>query len=284
MAADSIRTFKDIDWVTLRNNAMARKGWKRKTASDWDKKAESFSESRKHHQYIHLFLEKLPLDSTSTVLDIGAGPGTLALPVAKRAKEVTAIDFSQSMLDLLNKQAEEQGLNNIRTVKCAWEDDWQKKQIAPHQIAIASRSMGVQDLPAALQKINSFATDYVFLSDRVGPTPFEPAAFDAIGRDFQPGPDYIYTVNTLYTMGIYPNISMLELDRDTVCSSMEEAFDSYRWMFHDLTPKESGLLRTYLEKHVVKANKDQIIIRRPHPVRWALIWWQKDKSPSSTMF
>ncbi len=92
MKADSIRTFKDIDWITLRNNAMARKGWKRKTASDWDKKAESFSESRKHQQYIRLFLEELPLDSESTVLDIGAGPGTLALPVAKRVKAVTAID------------------------------------------------------------------------------------------------------------------------------------------------------------------------------------------------
>jgi SAM-dependent methyltransferase len=270
------KIYTDIDWTTLRANALAQKGWQEKGPGEWDKKARSFAGRNKSATYIDLVLAHMVLDSSFTVLDIGSGPGTLAIPLAKRVQSVTAIDFSSAMLDTLKEIAGEEEVENICTVQCAWEDDWQEKGLQPHDIAIASRSMGVKDLPAALGKIDSYATKYVFLTDRVGSTPFEEGAFTALGRSFSPGPDYIYTLNTLYTMGIYPNVTILKLERDVPYPSMADAMKSYSWMFGDITEAETLALERYLKGKIIHAAGEQITIRRDSPPRWALIWWAKE--------
>lgn len=268
-------TYNDIDWKTLRANAMAQKGWKKKSSDDWDKKALSFSERTRNHGYVDLFLKHLPLTPSTTILDIGSGPGTLSLPIAKKVAAVTAIDFSKGMLDILQSHAVKEKISNITTSQCAWEDDWQQKGIKPHDIAIASRSLGVNDLETALLKLDRFANKYVFLTDRVGATPFEAAAFNAIGRTFETGPDYIYTLNFLYKLGIHPNVTVLEIDRQVRYSSMEKAMESFSWMFGDLTTAENSALEKYIDTRVRQRDENGLLVERETPVRWALIWWQK---------
>lgn len=272
------KTYADIDWAELRDNALQKKGWRTKKAKDWDGKARSFASRNKSSLYVDLFLAHLPLEKEMSVLDIGSGPGTLAIPVAGKVRSVTAIDFSRTMLDTLEELAAKEGLNNIRTVHCAWEDDWQSRGILPHDIAIASRAMGVDDLAAALKKIDSHALQYVFLSDRIGPTPFEVGAFDAIGRPFAPGPDYIYTLNILYTLGIYANVQVLQLERDVTYESMDEAIASYSWMFNNITPQETAALERYLAGQTVSVDGRRLTVRRTSVPQWALIWWRKNGS------
>jgi SAM-dependent methyltransferase len=269
------QTYEDIDWTTLRANAMNRKGWKSKGPKEWDSKAPAFSRRNKDSLYTSLFLSQLPLKSSYTVLDIGSGPGTLAIPIAEKVKKITAVDFSRGMLDTLQEIAAQEQLNNITTIQCAWEDDWYSRGIEPHDIAIASRSMGVRDLAAALKKINSYGEKFIFISDRIGQTPFEESAFTALDRPFQPGPDYIYTLNTLYTLGIYPNVTVLQLETDTAYENIDEAVKSYSWMFKDITREETNLLEKYISERIVERQGDRITVRRDHPHRWALIWWGK---------
>ena len=277
MTNQKLKTYNDINWAQLRANALEAKGWKDKGPGEWDKKAESFAGRNKSATYIDLFLAQLPLDPTMSVLDIGSGPGTLALPIAKRVKNVSAIDFSRGMLDTLKKFALAENINNITCVQCAWEDDWSDKGLLPHDIAIASRSMGVKDLEPALDKINSFAKQYVFLSDRIGATPFDLGAFKALDRPFTLGPDYIYTLNTLYTMGIHPNVTVLELEPEVTYPSMDEAISSFSWMFHDITADELIALKQYIQSKIVSSGSHEITIRKDSPPRWALIWWKKSK-------
>lgn len=274
MTKPVIQTYDEIDWALLRKNAMARKGWKRKGSAEWDKKARSFSGRTKNNDYVDLFIQELPLAPSLSVLDIGSGPGTLALPIARKVSRVTAIDFSRGMLEILNQHAKEEKTENIETIQCSWEDDWQKKGIAPHDIAIASRSIGVEELEPALHKINSYAGKYVFISDRIGATPFEAGAFEAIGRPFEPGPDYIYTVNILYRMGIYPNVTVLKPNPVSIYPSAEEALASYRWMFQELSPAEERKLVKYIEQNIIETTKNTITVQRNSPVQWALIWWK----------
>lgn len=268
-------TYTDIDWTSLRANALAKKGWQNKGPKEWDAKARSFAGRNKSTEYISLFLSHLVLEPSMTVLDIGSGPGTLAIPLARSVKKVTAIDFSRGMLDTLEEIADEENIDNITTVQCAWEDDWQAKGIQPHDIAVASRALGVKDLEAALRKIDRYGTRYAFLSDRIGSAPFEVGAFKALGRPFSSGPDYIYTLNTLYTLGIHPNVAVLKLDRDISYSSVEEAIKSYSWMFHDITPQELLTLEEYITGNIIRIDNTGITVRRDSPPRWALIWWEK---------
>ncbi|MGW8194398.1 MAG: class I SAM-dependent methyltransferase [Desulforhopalus sp.] len=268
--------YNDIDWTVLRANAIDQMGRKPKGPQDWDEKARSFAGRNKSTAYVSRFLAHLPLTPEMTVLDVGSGPGTLAMPIAKKVHKVTAIDFSQGMLDTLDELARAENITNISTIRCAWEDDWTEKGIVPHDIAVASRSMGVKDLEPAIRKIDSFATKYVFLSDRIGATPFEKGAFAALGRQFSAGPDYIYTLNILYTLGIHPNVTVLNLEQDVTYSSMEEAVQSYRWMFHDITADELTALENYIAGKIIDSDDNKITVRRDSPPRWALIWWPKD--------
>lgn len=270
-------SYEDIDWAELRRRAQAQKGWRNKGPQEWDAKAVSFAGRNKSSAYIDLFLAQLPRDPTLTVLDVGSGPGTLALPLARCYASVTAIDFSRKMLEVLDSQAKEEAIDNITTIHCAWEDDWQEKGLTPHDIAIASRAMGVEDLEAALTKINAYAQKYVFLSDRVGPTPFDVAAFAAIGRPFNGGPDYIYTLNMLYSLGIHANVSMLTLERELTFPSMEEAFRSYAWMFNEMSDAEVTALKSYLADRIVKSDERSLTLVREEPPRWAVIWWRKEE-------
>ena len=274
-------TYADIDWAALRNNALSKKGWRTKGAKDWDGKARSFAGRNKSSLYVDLFLAHLPLQGEMTVLDVGSGPGTLAIPIARKVKSVTALDFSQAMLETLGELAASERLTNIKTEHCAWEDDWQARGIEPHDIAIASRAMGVPDLAAALKKIDDYALQYVFISDRIGPTPFEIGAFEVLGRPFAPGPDYIYTLNILYTLGIYANVQVLQLERDITYNSLDEAVASYSWMFSDITPQEVADLKRYIASQTVSVDGDSLTVRRATVPKWALIWWRKDREAAS---
>ena len=65
-----------------------------------------------------LFEDRLPslFSPSDRVLEIGAGTGIFTLAIARRCREVTAVDISASMLEILKKKAAAEGLDNIRTI------------------------------------------------------------------------------------------------------------------------------------------------------------------------
>src|SRR6476646_9330702 len=49
-----------------------------------------------------------------TVLDLGCGDGTTALPAARRGAEVLGVDIARNLVEAGNRRAREQGLANLR--------------------------------------------------------------------------------------------------------------------------------------------------------------------------
>jgi SAM-dependent methyltransferase len=58
-----------------------------------------------------------------TLLDIGAGGGRFALPLALMAREVVALDPSEGMLRVLREGMAEHGIANIRVISGRWPGD-----------------------------------------------------------------------------------------------------------------------------------------------------------------
>ncbi len=265
--------FQDIDWAQLWQEAKKKKNWRRKGPADWDRKAASFARRTSRSVYTDRFLQLLAPRPGWSVLDVGCGPGTLALPIAQSASRVTALDFSGAMLEILEQRAARQGLDNITTCRLSWQDDWQKHGIAPHDVAIASRSLAVPDLKAALTRLCSFATHKICITDRVGHGPMDPDAFAAVGRELNSGPDYIYTVNLLYQMGFLPEVSYIRLEESLSYGDFNEAMDSYTWMFRELSPEEESRLQAYVRSIAVTTDDGTVVIRRRHVPAWAYISW-----------
>ena len=57
-----------------------------------------------------------------TLLDVGAGGGRFALPLALSAREVIAVDPSGGMLSMLRSGMAEHGIRNVRAVQGRWPD------------------------------------------------------------------------------------------------------------------------------------------------------------------
>ena len=80
--------FKDIDWNELWKQSRSEKSFQSKTVDDWDKKAPSFARRNSSSLYIEKFIELLDPDPSWSILDIASGPGTLAIPLAKKIKSI----------------------------------------------------------------------------------------------------------------------------------------------------------------------------------------------------
>ncbi len=218
-----------------------------------------------------------------TALDAGCGPGTLSLPLARRVKAVTALDFSTSMLKELTTEQQRQGLRNISVIQAAWEDDWSAAGIVPHDVMIASRSLAVDDLQGALTKIDHYARKLAIIGDRVGAGPFDPGLFAALGRSFVPGPDYIFTLNILHRLGIYAKVDFITLQHQRI-PDYEQALNSLLWMIptdQPLTTEEEKRLKLYVTARLRPRPDGAWLLLRDTPSKWAVISWAKTGNDKS---
>jgi 2-polyprenyl-3-methyl-5-hydroxy-6-metoxy-1,4-benzoquinol methylase len=78
-------------------------------ARDWDQRPMSQQLAAVPER----LLAQLPLQASDHVLDFGAGTGLLSVPIAPKVAQVTALDMSAAMLQVLD----EKGLANISTLQ-----------------------------------------------------------------------------------------------------------------------------------------------------------------------
>lgn len=265
---------KNIDWNEAWKKALSERGRRSKGEAFWNRRAPAFARHAIESPYSSDFIKILQPEPGWDVLDVGCGAGTLALPLAQVTRRITAIDIADGMLSLLRERCDKDGLSNIKTVKAGWEDDWTGAGIGVHDVVIASRSLIVEDLKAALDKLNSFASKRVYLSALVGDGPFDHRMYEAIGRELRPGPDYIYVYNLLHRMGILANIHFITNEIEKTYGSHEDALNSLSWMFEDMTEEEKHRLAHYLERNLMPHEKGWRMAEKRR-VRWAVIWWAK---------
>jgi SAM-dependent methyltransferase len=97
-----------------------------------------------------------------SVLDIGAGTGRFGLPLARRARTVTALDQSPAMLRRFEEKAVEEGLENIRFVTGTVEH----AEVEPHDVVLAAWSLyGQVDLLTAIRRLVELTVSVLVIVD-----------------------------------------------------------------------------------------------------------------------
>lgn len=193
---------------------------------------------------------ELPFGPEDTVLDIGCGPGVLSVPLAARVAHVTALDPSTAMLALARQHAGEKGLENLRYINSTWEDA-RSEDLGEFDHVIASYSLGMPDIAAALLKMNNVARKSVTLYWFNGMTTWEkivddlgPTIHGSSGRK-HPKADLIYGV--LSQLGISADVTHLEgTSFPKEFSSREGAMQNLRSRLGVQTTQYDGLLQDYL--------------------------------------
>ncbi len=269
-----MKDVRAIDWNNAWKNARKQRTTPVRDPAFWSKRAPAFAENSQKTGYAEAFLKIVNPRKRWDVLDMACGAGTLAVPFAGRVRSVTAVDFSEAMLGTLEERCRQAGISNIRTIRASWEDNWIKAGIGLHDVAIASRSLVMDDLRYAVMKLNHIARKRVYISTIVGDGPYDRRIYNAVGRRLDAGPDYIYNYNLLHQMGIHANVCFITEDNHKIYRSRVEALDSSRWMVGDMTPEEEKSYEGHFDKHLI-CDRERCMLDYHRIVRWAVIWWDK---------
>jgi len=123
-------------------------------AEFWNKRSGNYANNigkdkrRKRTDEILEFLEESGFKPEgSRVLDIGCGPGTLSLPLARLGAEVTALDISSGMLDRLKDAVKKESLP-VDVIECSWwtADIDELGFRNEYDLVIASMTPGIRDV------------------------------------------------------------------------------------------------------------------------------------------
>ncbi|MFQ6030781.1 MAG: class I SAM-dependent methyltransferase, partial [Dehalococcoidia bacterium] len=94
------------------------------------------------------------LGPDDTLMDVGAGGGRLALPLALHCRDVVAVEPSASMASLLMQQAQDSGIHNVSLVRSLWED----AEVEPADLVLCSHVVyAVREIDAFIRKLDYHA-------------------------------------------------------------------------------------------------------------------------------
>ena len=266
---------KTIDWNKAWKEAKALRTSSRRDNKFWDRRAPSFAKHAAETAYPAAFLKILRPEPQWSVFDMACGGGTLAVPLARKVREVVAVDFSDKMLEIVREKCRQENITNVATINARWEDDWSAHGIGAYDVVVASRSLVVDDLLTAILKLDAAARERVYVSTIVGDGPYDRRVFEALGRPLNMGPDYIYNYNLLYQMGIHAEVAFIEERNNKTFEDRADALNSMRWMLDEMTPREEETLACYLDEHLVPSDAGWRM-DYDRTIRWAVMWWRKN--------
>lgn len=282
MNPEPLNTYDDIDWnaVWMARQARSRDAgrgggcpaaWQSKRAAL--KYWENVRDAPRTLARVNDVLSFCNADSR--VLDIGAGPGTLAIPLAAQVRHVTAVEPAQGMIEVLREQIAEHALDNIHVAQKTWDDiDAQHDLQPPYDVTVASFSIGMLDLRKAIETMMAVTSGAILLYWHIGDQPWDTEARDLWpllhGKEHYPIPKSDLLFQVLCQMGIYPNVTVLRAQREQIFESFEAMLDDYTERYDVTTAEGRRLLAGYLaERHTVENGK--CVIRAQH--NSMKLWW-----------
>ena len=234
----------------------------------WDKAMRGNNESG----YVDELLGCMNLTQDLTVLDVGCGSGIVAVPMAKRVRWVTAIDSASAMIDLTREYAAEADVHNLSFINKDWLQVEIGRDIEPHDVALASRSLQTKELRRFLSIFDQSAKKRCVIAFGTGGREDDAEICNVLGIEYKAPPPYTVIYNFLHEMGILADV---EIHSKPVT----------RW-YRDIDEAVFCVLRgRYLERAAISKLKTHFksrlefrdgrywsVIYAP----WALIFWEKE--------
>ena len=211
--------------------------------------------------------------SDSTLLDVGAGAGRLALPLALRCRQVTVVEPSESMLDELRDVSTEAGIGNVTVVK----GEWEEVDVRPHEVVLCSHVVyGVAEIVPFVKRLDASATGRVLLilytdAPQSQLSPFWKVAHGEERIDLPAMPEFL---PVLWEMGIYPDVEMLETGRSQSFEDRDEALEMLRRRLYVVPGSDEHGRLVEATAELLEDTPDGVAIKGAGPRRQALVSWR----------
>lgn len=268
-------------------------------AAHWDRRALTYTLKDTPNGYVRHFIRNMELMRPSCILDMGCGPGSLAVPLARAGHRVIAADFSEGMLTRLRENAAEIGVPlldadevlggslqpGVAVAKLSWEDDWRTVGLDAGSVdfAIASRSIITHDLEDSLEKLSSVARERVCVTVATGHSPrVDVRMAHDVGLELERHNDAVYVFGIASDLGFEPEVSYIHSPRARVYASKDEALANLMETVNRVDPRHEQLpldeaerrVRSWAEAHLVSCEGGgRWMLDEPRIVPWAFISW-----------
>jgi SAM-dependent methyltransferase len=214
--------------------------------------------------YIHKTLSGLALAPNSRVLDIGAGPGTLAVPLSKSVSQVTAVEPSPGMMTVLEENISHEKTSNIACLQKRWEEvDVDSELSAPFDAVIAAFSLDMPDIRKAVEKMIRVCKGCVYLYWFAG-VPTWTAHYVALWphlhrTPYQPSPKSQVLIGVLKQMGIDPAVEFIPIAFPIRFRSLDEAIEEISPEFYVRTDPQRDTLVRFLGRILVREGDSLVL-------------------------
>jgi len=230
------------------------------------------------------------IEKGASVLDIGAGPGSLAVPLAKSGSFVTAVEPSKPMCCALLSYAADEGVEvfqggvlpvssslgaGICLIQNRFEDtaDFGLK---PADYVVSSYSFLFDDGESAVLRMDSLALSQVHIfwfmiptSKALGNEELWPLLH---GEPYAGEPTADLLFEMISELGIDAQMSVLEPKQNRVYSSYESLSADYQSRLLAVTDRQKDIIAGYLKERCIETDAGFVV---PGCTQAAHIWWKK---------
>ena len=229
------RTTSPIDWAERWHSLVAERAAAAGGHSDpsyWDRRAPTFARTTQARSDAFLEVVAPYVSPSKTLIDVGAGAGRHALPLAERLEWVTAVEPSEGMRAQIPQR------DNMTVVASNWED----AAVAPADLLICSHVLyGVADPVPFIAKMEASARERVFIMLRESPM----AHLGAVVRDRMLGkeprlPRFSDLFMLLVQIGIAPDVRFTSYPNPQRYADIDEALADCQAMIGDRWDQEKG--------------------------------------------
>lgn len=276
--------FWEDRWQAAVENSPMRK--RRQEGGDamqrWNKMAGDFAErtsdkenGEKRQKILAWLQETVALREGAKILDIGAGPGNWALPLAESGAKVTALEPAEAMIDILGGRAKAAEITDIKIRKATWQEidldteGWR----GGFDLVFASMTPGV-DGPEMLHKMIAASKGFCYLSAFAGRHwqewygPLWQKLFDQELTGHVN--DIIHSFNLVYAMGFRPELRFESWDRQISWPRTKaiEDFTTHLENYTEITAE----VKAAIAAHVDERSQDGIFHDTRSGCRGMMLW------------
>lgn len=207
-----------------------------------------------------------------TLLDIGAGSGKWAVPLAPCVRHVTAVEPSPAMRARLQEHLKERNIDNVTVVP----DAWPCAHMTPHDVTLCSHSMyGFDDFQQFLHSVQAVTQHTCVWLMRAPPLDgiMADAARHVLGHPYD-SVNFQIAFNALMQLGIFPNVLMEDprtwdpWTHESVADALAEVKRKLR-LYDDTT--HDAFLKDLLERRLIRKDGRYVW---PCGTHAALVHWR----------